>query len=308
LPTAQMTMTAYLKWWLSECLGDREPSTRDNYKRTIEKHVSPHIGGVLLDCFNPSIVQSWVARLEKDEVGSRTRQNAFIILSAAVAHAEKLMMIPYNPCKRVSKPKHDAKVIQPFTLEQAAKLMKKTEGTKWHALIVLAMTTGMRIGELLGLEWTKIDWAASTLRIDQQASDVAGLVVLKKPKTKSSIRTVDLTPKAVSALKLHKAILLKEGNAGSALVFPSTDGKPRGHGNVRQRWWNPLLIELAIEARGIHHTRHTYATHSLLGGVHPLVVSKALGHSKPSVTLDIYGHVMREAESKAVEIVSKLFG
>ncbi|MBS0203526.1 MAG: hypothetical protein JSS49_11545 [Planctomycetes bacterium] len=124
-----------------------------------------------------------------------------------------------------------------------------------------------------------------------------------------------------------KAILLKEGNAGSNLVFPSLEGHVASRTNVCNRWWRKLFKRKAkpkprsgpqvkkadlphIRYRGIHHTRHTFATHALLASppVEIPVLSKILGDSKPSVTLDIYAHVVKYAETRATATIEKLFG
>lgn len=318
-PTNIKDVAEYFEWWLKDGILDLQETTRESYGDAVKNHIKPGLGAIPFRRIQPAKIVTWVAEMERNKIGSRTRQNAFKVASAAFETAVMLGMLPVNPCQRVATPKHVPKEMRPFTLSEAASLMKKTEGTRWHALTVLALTTGLRIGELLGLEWSKINWKDRSIRIDQQAIEIKGRVVLKAPKTASSIRYVEMTPKTVAALKAHQVLLAKESKARDPatiaigepvkdFVFPAPGGGVSNRGNVRNRFWNPLLLSLGLPHRGIHNTRHTYATHALLAGVAVLVVSKVLGHSKPSVTLDIYGHVLQDAESRATETITKLFG
>lgn len=298
----KMTTADYLDHWLA--MQECEESTRQWYKSAIEKHIKPGIGSIPLVTLDSLQSETWWTSFK---AGDRTREACFEILADAFAQAIRSRYIMYNPFESIDKPKYEPDEIFPFTLDESKQILKTTEGTRNHIIAVLALQTGMRIGEILGLEWTKVSFRDKTIRIDQQAAELKGKVTLKKPKTRSSIRTINMTNEIATALTSHKAILLKEGNAGSPMVYPAPKGGLTNRGNVRHRWWDPLLIKLGIEHRGIHHARHTFATLALSSGVDVLVVSKTLGHSRASTTWDIYGHVVKGTEHKAVETVSKLF-
>jgi integrase len=168
----------------------------------------------------------------------------------------------------------------------------------------------MRQGELFGLLWEHVDLPGGKLRIVQAAAEVAGKVSIRSPKTANSARVVELPPVAVKALKEHRAILMKEGNAGSDLVFPAPRGGLIPRSTFRHRYWLPILKHKNVGAapRGFHHTRHTYATLALGAGVPVHVVSRVLGHSKASTTLDIYAHVLQAHQTAATEAAQRLFG
>lgn len=190
---------------------------------------------------------------------------------------------------------------------EASAILKATVGTRDHAAIVLGITVGMRIGEILGLAWESVDLKGHRLRVGQQAAETNGVVYLKKPKTKSSVRTIELPAIAVRALESHRILMSREGHSSHALAFPSPEGHVQRRTNFVRRSWHPVLTKLSLKQRGFHHTRHTYATLALGAGVPLPVVSKVLGHKKPSTTLDIYGHVLKSQQSAATQAMNQLF-
>lgn len=254
----KLTVAGFLKKWLADVVQQTlAENTHDSYRRAIEKHINPHVGRVSLAKFSAVHVQNMLATMSRDEVGSRTRQNTFAVLKAAMVNAETLRLIRENPCRLLKRPKHQRKDIRPFTLAEARLILSETVGDRWHAAFVIALTAGLRPGEILGLEWDAVDLKASQLRIEKQAVEIRGAPKLASPKTKSSIRTADITQQTVDALRDHRAILLKEGHAAGSLVFPAPEGGIESRGNFRTRVWQPLLLRLALEARGFHHSRHS---------------------------------------------------
>jgi integrase len=305
----RFTIAAFLQTWLRDVVSEMSDNTKESYRIACEKHIIPRVGSILLKTFEPIHIQHLTAGMARDEVGSRTRQNAFTVLRAAVGHAFRLRMISTDPFEHAAKPTHETEPIFPFTLAESKLLLSETVGQRHHIAIQLGIAAGMRQGEIFGLEWDRIDWKASQIRIDQQAVEISGRSTLAKPKTKASIRTIDLTASTIDALRQHRGILMAEGNASSKLVYPGERGKGvQSRGTFRVKTWDPLLVQLAIEHRGFHHTRHTYATLALGAGIPPTVVSKQLGHAKVSTTMDIYSHVLECHQVAATSIMSRLLG
>lgn len=300
---SRMTVEQYLLHWLS--LQDSEASTRDSYRNAIQTHIGPGIGHYKIHALTPLQIEEWWAKFE---AGDRTREHVYVVLRTGLDHAVRSKVLAESPLT-FKKPKYQRDKIEIFTLEESRRIMRETEDTRWHALAVLALTSGLRIGELLGLEWSKIDFRKRLLTIDQQAvDDPKRGVIIKRPKSSASIRTIDLSGSAVQALRSHQAIQLRAGLASCKFIFPTLNGTLMSRNNVRTHWWDPLLRRLGIAHRGIHHARHTYATHALMVGIPATVVAKILGHSKPSTTLDIYGHLLHNSQAQAAEVVSRLFG
>lgn len=305
---SSLTLMEFLDTWLLHVKATSAPGTHDSYSRAVENHISPLIGRTALADVRPATVRAMITELQARHLGSRTIENAFIVLRAALALAAKEGTIPANPCAKVNKPKHDPDEIFPFTEAESRVILDATEGHRLHALFVIAFSTGMRQGELFGLEWGDLDLAGGSVRIERQATDISGRVIVKPPKSESSRRRIELTPKCIAALEDRQRLRLKEGNAALPLVFPN-----RRHGHItrgvfRTRIWQPLLERVGVEYRGFHHVRHTYATLALRSGVPLPTVSQILGHAKKSTTLDIYSHVTPTDQKASTDAVSRLFG
>ncbi|MDZ4685529.1 MAG: tyrosine-type recombinase/integrase [Planctomycetaceae bacterium] len=303
------TVAQFLNSWLSEHVkAHKAPATEALYRSMAERIIVPRLGTIGLQKLTAAHVQSFADAMVNDKVKPRTRQVAFAVLRAAIRHALRIGSIDRDPTLGIAKPQHDAKDVFPFNHGECKLLLFAAAGTRWHALIMLAVTTGMRQGELFGLEWGSVDLKAGILRVAQAAAEVGGKVTIRKPKTKSSVRVVELPDAAVVALKDHRKILDAEGNAGGKLVFPAPEGGLMPRTTFRHRYWLPICRRAKLLPRGFHHTRHTYATLALGAGVPPHVVSKVLGHTKPSTTMDIYAHVLQAHQSAATAALQGLFG
>ena len=173
---------------------------------------------------------------------------------------------------------------------------------RWSALYVLAVTTGLRQGELLGLGWEDVDVAGAMVRVRhtlQPPGFPKGAPArLTPPKTRRSLRSVHLPHSVVLSLARHREIQDAErsGTNGSwrdrGLVFPNTIGGYADYTNLTPRHFKPLLRRAGLPDVRFHDLRHTCATLLLTKGVHPKIVSEMLGHSSVSITLDVYSHVI----------------
>ena len=163
----------------------------------------------------------------------------------------------------------------------------------------------MRQGELFGLHWADIDFEAMTARVERQAVESRGCVKIKPPKTKAGRRTLTLSAPVVSALSDRRRLAMAEGHAGSNFVFTNQRGGVVRRSNFGNRHWRKLLERLSLEHRGFHHCRHTAATLMLAGGVPLHVVSRVLGHSKPSITLDLYAHYIEADGGQAADVMAR---
>jgi integrase len=179
-----------------------------------------------------------------------------------------------------------------------------------EALYVVAVTTGLRQGELLGLKWDDVDMEAGTLQVRRTLTTAKGGPVLSPPKTKGSRRTVKLSPTALEAVRSHLARQLEEiDRVGSlwrenSLIFASEVGEPLDRRALTTHRFKPLLERAGLPQIRFHDQRHTCATLLLSKNVNPKVVSEMLGHATIAITLDTYSHVlhtMQESAAKAME-------
>jgi integrase len=201
--------------------------------------------------------------------------------------------------------------IHPLTPEQVKMLLEAASGDRLEALYVLAVHTGLRQGELLGLKWDDIDLAARTLQVRRALITARGGPRLAAPKTKGSRRRVSLTGAAVEALKAHlERQLAQIDRAGSlwqekGLVFASETGAPLDRRDLTSRRFKPLLERARLPHFRFHDLRHTCATLLLTQNVNPKVVSEMLGHSSIAITLDTYSHVLPNMQDSAARALEK---
>ena len=208
-------------------------------------------------------------------------------------------LIPFNPASKVDPPKVRPEEVTPLDAEQARRFLHGAHGDKFEALYVLSLTTGLRMGEALGLRWSDVDLDAGTLRVTRQLQRMreGGGLVFGEPKN-ASRRTVDLPQRAVEALRSHRKRQMEEQlRVGSSwqdngLVFATGKGTPLDAQNIINRHFKPLLRHAGLPDIRWHDLRHTCATLLLSRGTHPTYVQKLLGHASVQLTLDRYSHWM----------------
>jgi integrase len=240
-----------------------------------------------------------LSNLQRAGVGDRTRQNVYVVLKVALSLAVKWGKVSRNACDGVDKPRAVKRDMKPLSANEARQLLVATRDDRFHALFALALSTGMRQGELFGLSWDDVDLVVGSLRVTRQLIEVSGNLKLTPPKTKRSRRTLELTDATVDALVDHRAQMLREGHVAADTVFCDSRGGLLRKSNFRNHIWIPTLKAVPISYRGFHNLRHTYATLTLGAGVPVHVVSAVLGHANASTTLNTYAHILDGMQSAA---------
>jgi len=304
-PTKQ-TVGQFLDTWMNDVVKmNVRPNTYRNYQ-TVLRHITP-IRDVPLPKLTPQHVQKLYSQLQEQGLG-RTVVVLHTVLHRAMDQAVKWGLIPRNIIDAVETPKTKKRQFRPLTPEKTFRFLKAASEDRLYALYVLAVTCGLRFGELLGLRWEDIDFEQGTLTVTNQLQKVNGRPVLQPPKTARSKRTIILPTAAIAALKKHRARQLEERlkhadiwQEGWDLVFCTKIGGPLNRSNVRNRSFYPLLKKAGLPRIRFHDLRHTCATLLLAQGVHPKLVQEQLGHSQISVTLDTYSHVMPSMMKEVAE-------
>lgn len=195
---------------------------------------------------------------------------------------------------------------------QGQQFLAAAVGHRLEALFTVTLLLGLREGEVLGLRWKDVDFAKYTLRVEQTVQRVQGKLVLGSPKTRGSKRTLPMPTKVEHVLNEYAARQAKERAIREEdwkdhdLVFPSTCGTPLDPRNLLRQFKNVLLkVELANIR--FHDLRHSCATVLIAQGVHPRTVMEILGQSQISVTMNIYGHVLPEAQRAAATMMDTVF-
>ena len=199
---AKMKVGAYMEAWLKVIKQNRRPKTYYQYETAAVKYILPKYGNTTLKDLLPGKFESYLAELKKSGVGERTVQIVYAIFHSCLASALKKGLIGRNPLDAIEKPKvrnPRRKVV--LSLEQAQQFLIAAEGSKMSVLYHLALATGMREGELLGLNWGDIDWRKNTLRVERQVQRVPGQgLVIAPPKTEAGNRIIALGPTTMSKL------------------------------------------------------------------------------------------------------------
>ena len=303
-----LTLGDYLNRWLNDSVRDSvKQRTLQNYECVVRRHLAPALGRIKLKALTPVHVQGLYRSKLDSGLSAETVRLIHNTLHKALKQAVRWSLVPRNVTEAVQAPRPTKKEIQPLTLDQTRALLEEAHGDRLEALYVLAVTTGLREGELLGLRWQDVDLDRGTLRVCQQLTRTKeeGLS-FTSPKGSRS-RSVRLTQSAVKALKSHRKRQLEERLrlAGlcqdTGLVFTSATDTPLDVGNLCNRSFKPLLGRAGLPPTvRFHDLRHTCATILLSRKTPPKVVQEMLGHSTIVQTMDTYSHVLPDMQDEAV--------
>jgi integrase len=307
------TLGEYLEEWLRKARPFLRPKTSGQYSQVVHQYISPLLGSYALDELGPWDIQELYGRLLDQGHGIFTLRITHAVLHRALRQAVRWGFLDRNPSDAVDKPKLPRREMKTLTADQVRRLLAAVEGTRFEALYYLAVTTGLRQGELLGLKWSDVDWEVPCLKVQRQLQRITGQGLnFAEPKTKAGRRVVDLGPCAVEKMKEHwqrRAREAEESGQGrwrdNNLVFPSSIGTPMGPRNLL-RHFKLTLNKAGLPAIRFHDLRHTAASLMLQQGIHPKVVQERLGHSKISGTLDMYSHVLPSLQAEAAEKIDEL--
>ncbi|MHB8927112.1 MAG: site-specific integrase [Bacillota bacterium] len=294
------------------------PTTFESYRITVEKHIIPVLGSIRLDKLDPRHLQKLYAdklvagRADGRSGGLSARSVRYIhsLLREGLEQAREWGLVGRNVADLVNPPKQAKKEMQTLTREQVQAFLAANRTDRLYALWRLALGTGLRRGELLGLRWADINLMESYLTVRQQIVCIKGLPTVQEPKTKKSTRVVPLSEDIVEALRQHRLgqteeRLVATKYSGRDLVFAGSSGEvldPRAVSRLFER----RLKKAGLPPIRFHDIRHTFATIALEAGVPLKVVSEMLGHEKISTTGDVYQHVLRHVEEKYADLVAEL--
>jgi len=314
-PIGRVSVAAYLDRWLEDYgRTNLAPKTLATYRDVVRVHLTPTLGSLELVALRPTHIQSMYSRMlvsgRRDGRGglaARSVVRYHQILHAALHQAVRWQLLVRNPADAVEPPRAPRRELRATTGEQARAVMAAADATPYGSFVRLALLTGMRRGELLGLRWADVDFDGGALAVQQTAQRIAGLgIVFRQPKTRLSRRSVAISSDAVALLRRHRRQQVETRLlAGAAyrdrdLVFATALGTPIEPGNLRRSWLG-ITRAAGLPGLRVHDLRHAHATLMLAQGVHPKVVSERLGHASVNITLDTYSHVLPGLQAAAAE-------
>lgn len=314
LPTERQTLAQFLAHWLESVKPSLRPSTHRRYEQLVRLHALPYLGKIALPRVKPDHLQRLYAdRLEAGQAPASVRQ-LHAVLHRAFRQAMQWGLIGRNVVDLVSAPRVPRSDMQALSPEQARTLLDAASGNRLEALYVVALTTGMRQGELLALRWRDVDLDGRSISVRKTLQRTADGHALADPKTSHSRRNVRLAETAVQALQRHRVTQNRErlrmGSAWQDLdfVFADEAGGFIKEWNLRKQSFLPLLQRAGLPTIRFHDLRHSAATLMMGQGVHPKIVSEMLGHSQVSITLDLYSHVTPTMQERATDALDAVLG
>ncbi len=318
---SSMTLNEYLDKWLETAAKARlSERVFADYKYLLDLYLRDVIGSKRISDLRAMDIQLLYSAMQEKGLSSRTVRYVNAVLSSALKQAVKWGVIARNPASLVELPKIQRKEMQALSTEQAVKFLKAAAEDRYSVLFTLALITGMRPEEYLGLQWKDIDLQNGVITVQRAVIERNKIGwYFSEPKTTTSRRSIPIPQSLLQALTKHKHKQLEERlKAGASyqdydLVFATREGTPLLRRNIVRRHFKPILKRAGLpESLRLYDLRHSCATLLLAANENPKVVGERLGHASIRMTMDVYSHVLptmqRAASDKLELLLSKKTG
>ena len=307
----KMTVAQWLDIWVAEYLNSVKPLTKHNYNKQVQKHLKPALGAARLEALDTHTIQRFYNSLIASGLSPKTVKNVHGILHCALQQAIACDYIYRNPADACKLPKVTKPEIKPLEPEEIARLLKEAEQDDYCNLFIVAMFTGMRQGELLGLAWECVDFKSGIITVKQQLQCKDGNYFLETPKSGKN-RTILPAPIVMDALRNQLERQQKEqAQAGEMwdnqfnLVFTDALGKYLVRRTVVKHFKKISGCAGISDDARFHDLRHSFAVSSLYAGDDIKTVQANLGHATAQFTVDIKNPYEQQKESKLLDCVCK---
>lgn len=299
---AANTLREYVNSWLETAALNLKASTLRFYRDNLENHILPRLGEKPVTAVTRRDCRELVAAARSTGLKIETVRGILRTLSTVLSQAVEDELLPSNPAlamrKHLRRGDEPESGVDPFTKDETSALVRtaQTDYPQWCPWLLCALRTGMRAGELLGLQWGDIDWHGRFIQV--QRSIVRGTITTPK---NHQARRVDMSPQLRTALRLWRrrksAEWLEQELPRPEWIFPSSLGTPLDESNVRKAF-NQILDRAGLHRRGPHQMRHTFASLLLQAGEPITYVSRQLGHKDSAITLRVYAHWLPETGAR----------
>jgi len=311
-PSRSPQLEQFLERWLAAVQPSLRPSTYRSYQDAVRLHISPQIGRVTLEKLTVDHVGALVRHKQAEQrLSPTTVRYILMVLRNALGKAVRWGVVGRNVATLVDAPRLQPRDVRVLSPDETKRLIEAARGDPMEALFVLAVSTGLRQGEALGLRWDRVDFERRQLRIDKSLQRIPGRgFVLADTKTRRGRRSILVPIITAEALRRHRSAQAdlrraagREWTEGD-FVFTSSTGRPLDARNV-QRTFARILRKARLPQMRFHDLRHSCASLLLTQGVSPRVVMETLGHSRISVTMDTYTHVMPSLMRDAADAMDR---
>jgi integrase len=298
-----------------EAAGNITARTAQRYRQLLENQIVPHLGTKSLQKLTRLDIEAWHTSLRNGGLAARTIGHAHRVLGAALRDAERDGLVVKNVCKIQKAPKvTESEMVIVQDVPTFVTMLREAPG-RLYAPAIVALFTGMRLGEVLALRERSVDLDKGVIEVREALEETKTFGVrFKAAKTKAGRRNITLPTIAIEALREHRKqllearLLLGQGRlASDDLLFTGLEGQPLRPSAVSSDW-GELAERIGMPGITFHGLRHTHASQLIAGNVDIVTISKRLGHAKPSVTLAIYAHMFHTDDSKAAAVINAVIG
>ncbi|MHB8125873.1 MAG: tyrosine-type recombinase/integrase [Desulfitobacteriaceae bacterium] len=328
---SKVTFNEFVKRWLKDYAEPTlAPKTLVWYKQLLEARILPSLGEKKLEKIKPIDITAFYGSLRTTHKyvkvygdGRREERTSKGLSDKTIRHHHGIICAIFekaikwqifkgdNPVHHVDAPKVERKKANCYDLDQANAMLKalEQEDIKHRIAVMLALTTGARLGEIMGLEWQDIDFKSKTLEIRQASQYLPGKgVFLKAPKTETSKRKMSVHSDLLKLLEAYKANQQEKGFlcADNNRLFVTWDGKPMHPGSM-SKWFPKFLTRNKLPRIKFHELRHTNATFLISQGIDVQTVAGRLGHSTSVTTQNIYSHYLQSKDKQVADLMEKTF-
>ena len=311
IPVGKLTVEQHLDNWLAGYARTAcSPRTVDGYQSIVENHLVPALGHLQLRQLQPQAIQTYYGKA-CETLSARTVLKHHRLLSQSLRYAVRQGILGRNVCELVTAPSWKGKAMRTLTPSEVEVLLENVSSHQLYPIIYMALSTGLRQAELLGLRWRDIDLSMCSISINQTLYKRRGVCMFQHPKTEHSRRRVAMTPKLALFLREYRTerevLYLELGRVLGLddLVFANYEGKPLDPSMLSHEFAR-IVKRAGLEHVRFHDLRHTFASLALLRGAKPKVISEALGHSSVAFTMDVYSHIIEGMQSEMMALLDEV--
>lgn len=323
----KVSVADYMCSWIATAeTATISPKTAERYHGLIEHQIIPHLGAIPLQKLRGNHIATWHATLLREggrgapgkasglPLSARTVGHAHRVLHKALGDAVRRELLFRNPADLISPPKVAAKEMKILNGDHVQDVLEAMRETAIYPQIVVLLSTGMRRGEVAGLQWGDVDLDGKKLRVERSVEKTKAGLRIKGPKTAHGRRLIALPDTAVTVLRQHRKATMETRLAlgagrlpDDAFVFGTIEGRLRDPDRITQDW-KRFTAARGLPKVTLHSLRHSHASALIAAGTDAVTVSRRLGHGNPAVTLGVYAHLFDKGDEGAMKAIEDIFG
>jgi integrase len=316
---SKTTLSEFLDRWETWAATQVSGKTLERYRELAKHHVRPHLGAWRLQKLRTVQFTELYGRLQqpKPEGGAglapRTVGHIHRLMHRALGGAVKWGLLAVNPVDAAEPPRVERTEIEILSPDEIKTLLQALRGRSLYPVAVLGLATGMRRGEMVALRWGDVDLEGGKIRVERSLEETNAGLRFKQPKTKAGRRVVTIPPSVIAELRAHwsrqqeRRLALGLGRASDDdLVLARHDGSPWAPDALTWEWVQALRT-LKLRPVTLHSLRHAHVSQLIASGLDVVTVSRRIGHSNPTVTLNVYAHLFGDTDERAAKIVESAF-